>query len=309
MTTETFFRTNIFSKLVFFLIAIYLFIFSSCCKDCDCKHNCPEEPEFDYTNYFIAHAGGAIDGYIYTNCLEALDLSYSKGCKLFELDLVVTADGKIVAAHGWENFKIMTNYPGNIDNNPLTEKEFLSLKIYDKYTPLNMKAINQWFEDHPDAILVTDKINDPQRIYNEFLFRNRVIMELFSWGAVDKAIELGVKPMVSSFLFFETPNFEQIFEEKKIKYICMGRYQMAGYKELFRILKVKGIKNYVWSLEWPINGQPAEEYVWDHEMSYYYGMYANDLDLLESLLKGQPAKKREPVIYNNPYEIDFNKMK
>jgi len=305
MTLKTFSKTYIFSKLEILVITISLFIFSSCCKNCDC----PKEPKINYADFFIAHAGGAIDGYIYTNCLEALDLSYSKGCKLFELDLEKTSDEKVVATHNWKYYKTITNYPGTIDNTPLTEVEFLSLKIYEKYTPLNMEAINLWFKNHPDAILVTDKTNDPQTIYNEFQFRDRVIMELFSWGAVDKAIALGIKPMVSSFLFFETPNFEEVFEDKKIEYINLGRYQMADYNELFRRLKKNGIKNYVWSLEWPIKGQPAEEYVWNHEMIYYYGMYANDLDLLESLLKGQPVKKRVPVIYNNPYDIDFSKMK
>jgi len=215
----------------------------------------------------------------------------------------------MVAAHNWKHYKTITNYPGTIDDTPLTEAEFLSLKIYEKYTPLNMEAINLWFKNHPDAILVTDKTNDPQTIYNEFQFRDRVIMELFSWGAIDKAIELGIKPMTSCFLFLEAPDFEQIFEDKKIEYICLGRYLMADYNELFRRLKKKGIKNYVFSLEWPIKGQPAEEYVWNHEMIYYYGMYANDLDLLESLLKGQSMKKRGPITYNNPYGIDFSRMK
>jgi hypothetical protein len=134
-------------------------------------------------------------------------------------------------------------------------------------------------------------------------------MELFTWGAVDKAIELKIKPLVSNFLFFETPDFEQIFEDKKIEYICMGRYQIAGNENLLRRLKEKGIKNYVWSLEWPINGQPAEQYVWDHEMDFCYGMYANDLDLLESLLKGEPVKKGKPFLYNNSLTGEFQKKK
>jgi hypothetical protein len=167
-----------------------------------------------------------------------------------------------------------------------------------------MQTINEWFRKHPDAILVTDKINDPQRIFDEFLFPNRVIMELFSWEAVDKAIELGIKPMVSENLIFgksekatqmgipPTPpmrasDLEQIFEEKKIEYICMSRYfHLIGNENLLQRLKTKGIKNYVFNLELPvpISGMPAEEYVWYYEMNFCFGMYANDLSLLESLL-------------------------
>jgi len=285
-----FFKQNPILKLMlFFLITIIACITYSCCKetDCKCNPNCDEpEKKVEYWKYFIAHAGGQIDGIDYTNCVEALDLSYSKGCRLFELDLRVTTDGKIIAAH---------------DPIEITEAEFMSTLIEGKYTPMNMETINDWFRRHPDAILVTDKINSPQRIYDEFLFPDRVVMELFTWGAIDKAIELGIKPMASEWLIFAkstkalSMNFgpvklipdeelEQIFKEKGIEYICMSRWRISGREDFLRRLKKNGIKNYVYSLEYPINGQPAEQYVWNYEMNFCYGMYANDLDLLASLL-------------------------
>ena len=277
--------------LGFFMVAISILTTPSCKKEeyyyCDCDENGDDDGDdgekTDYTKFFIAHAGGAIDGLNYTNCLEALDLSYSKGCKLFELDLVKTTDNKFVAAHHWEQYKTMTDYPGTIDDTPLSEEEFLSLKIYGKYTPMNMDAINLWFQNHPDAILVTDKTNDPQKIYDDFLFRDRVIMELFSWAAIDKAIELGIKLLVTDGLFFETPDIEQVLEDKKIEYFGMGYNRVLGNENLLRRLKDKGLKNYVWGLESKINGQPPEEYVWNYGMNFCYGMYANDLDLLTDL--------------------------
>jgi len=297
------------SKKTSSLILVFVILLSSCCKDHDCK--CPKDDKIDYTEFFIAHAGGAIDGYTYTNCLEALNLSYSKGCRLFELDLTLTTDGKIVAVHDWINFKKITNYSGTIDDTPLTEKEFLSLKIYDKYTPLNMKAINLWFRNHPDAILVTDKINDPKRIYDDFLFHKRVIMELFTWEAVDIAINLGIKPMVSENLIFgsskksiemgikplpppRNSEIEQILKDKRIEYICMSRYYcIIGSEDFLRKLKKNGIKNYVYhlGLPVPISGQTAEKYVWNYEMNFCYGMYADDLDLLTTLLNEQKTKR------------------
>jgi len=291
------------------ILIICVFLFSSCCTVEECKCDEPKNEEIDYTQYFIAHAGGTIDGLFYTNSLEALNLSYEKGCKLFELDLTYTSDRKIVAVHYWEYYKTITGYSGKIDNTPLTEEEFLSYKIHGEYTPLNMDAINIWFKNHPDATLVTDKINEPQKIYNDFQFRDRVIMELFSWDAVDKAIELGIKPLASYFLFFETPNFEKVFEEKKIEFICMPRSEIAGNEDLFRRLKAKGIKNYVFGLESPINGQPSEQYVWNYEMNFCYGMYANDLDLLTTLMNGQSLKKREPFVFNKSNIKDFDRMK
>jgi len=270
-----------------FLLTMLLFTTFSCCKDNDCKCD-PNCKKIEYWEYFIAHAGGSIDGINYTNCLEALNLSYSKSCRLFELDIVLTTDGKIVAKH---------DPPGT------TEAEFMSQLIEGKYTPMNMESINEWFHKHSDAILVTDKINDPQRIYDEFLFRDRVIMELFTWEAVDKAIELGIKPMVSENLIFgkskkamkmgimpieskSIANIEQVLKDKRIEYICMSRiYALPGNEDLLKRLKANGIKNYFFHLEWGTNGEPAEQYVWINEMDYCYGMYANNLDLLEILNK------------------------
>jgi len=272
-----------YKAIQFFFITIIALIAFSCCTDGDCDG---DEEKTEYWKHFIAHAAGAIDGINYTNCLEALNLSYSKSCKLFELDLVLTTDEKIIAKH---------------DPPETTEAVFMSQLIAGKYTPMNMNAINRWFQNHPDALLVTDKLNDPQRIYDEFLFRDRVIMELFTWEAVDKAIELGIKPMVSENLIFgwskkamemgipplepkSTENIEQILADKNIEYICSSRiYGIPGNENLFRRLKSKGIKNYVFHLEQPVNGQPAEHYVWNYEMDVCFGMYANNLDLLDSL--------------------------
>jgi len=263
-----------YKTTIFFLFTLSgLMIFS--CKSKNSGDHIKDGDKNNYPNYFIAHAGGTIDGIKYTNSLEALDLSYSKGCKLFELDLVLTTDGKIIAQH---------DPPG------ITEEEFMAQPIAGKYTPMNMDSINCWFQNHPDAILVTDKINDPQKIYDEFLFRDRVIMELFSWDAIDKANELGIKPMVSENLIFGTSEIEQILDDKKIEYICMSRYyHISGNEDLLRRLKKKGIKNYVFHLELPlpIPEPSAEQYVWDYEMDFCYGMYANDLGLLDSLLNEQ----------------------
>ncbi len=62
------------------------------------------------TNRFIAHAGGEIDGYKYTNTLEAVNTNYKKGFRLFELDIIKTADNIYVAAHDWKSWAINTGH-------------------------------------------------------------------------------------------------------------------------------------------------------------------------------------------------------
>ncbi|MDR1543813.1 MAG: hypothetical protein LBS50_05285 [Prevotellaceae bacterium] len=262
-------------KIFVFLVFIFLI---SC-----------QKIEDNIVAHFIAHAGGEIDGNFYTNSLEGLNLSYSKGCRLFELDFLETSDGKIVAAHDWEHYKTITNFPQEkIDNQPLAEQEFLEQKIMGKYTPLNMAAVNRWFSKHSDAILVTDKINEPKKFISEngFEFRDRLIMELFSWNAVNEAIECGITPMPSDNLVFSDsdPNREtvkQILLNSSIKYVCCSVRLVEDNRDFLHFLKEKGIKVYVFHVNFD-NGID-EKFVWDNYRNVIFGMYADNLDLLTKL--------------------------
>ena len=255
------------------LISFALFV--SCSKE-EIK---VEEEEKSFTDIFIAHAGGAIEGFVYTNSLEALNLSYRKGCKLFELDMIETSDGKLVAAHDWKYYKSVTNYSGTIDDTPLTEEQFLSLKIQGKFTPMNMETINKWFAEHKDAILVTDKINSPAEMLRKgFLFKDRLIMELFTWEAVAEAIKKGIKPMPSENLIFGTPDIERRLSGFNIKYMAISRRAIEENKDFLKRLKEKGVKTYVYHVNW--DEGKDEQYVLENEMEYIHGMYADNLDLI-----------------------------
>ena len=107
---------------------------------------------------YIAHAGGEIKGVKSTNSKHALDENYKKGFRNFELDIIETSDGKLVAAHDWNMWARFTDYSGSL---PPTHEQFMKQKIYGDYTTLDMDGINAWFKSHPDATLITDKVNDP----------------------------------------------------------------------------------------------------------------------------------------------------
>lgn len=262
------------------LLVLPFIIFISCSKEDGVEE---EGIKRFLTDVFIAHAGGAIEGFTYTNSLEALDLSYSKGCKLFELDIEETSDEKLVAVHDWKYCKTITNYSGSIDDTPLTEEQFLSLKIHEKFTPLNMEKINEWFAKHEDAILVTDKINNPAEILHKgFLFKDRLMMELFTWEAVEEAIKEGIKPMPSEGLIFQSdtpiPDIEKKLSGLNIKHIAISRTLIEDNKDFLKKLKEKGIKTYVFHVNY---GGKDEQYVLENEIDYIHGMYADNLDLIQ----------------------------
>lgn len=222
-------------------------------------------------NRYIAHAGGEVNGIKSTNTKDALDESYKKGFRLFELDIIETSDKKLVAAHDWNMWARFTDYSGAL---PPSHEEFMKHKIYGDYTTLDLKGINAWFEAHPDAILVTDKVNDPIAFANQFVDKDRLIMELFSQMAVEEASRNGIQVMIS-----QTPLLKIIGDKtnylkvNNVKYVALSRRILDNETKFVLQLKEAGIKVYVYN----VNFDPGkdEKYVQENEIGLVYGMYAD----------------------------------
>lgn len=194
---------------------------------------------------FIAHAGGEIQGHKYTNSLEALNHSYKIGLRYFELDISSTRDGHLVAAHDWENWRTHTKFKGPL---PPTLKQFNSYKILQQFTPLDSKAINEWFLKHKDAYLVTDKVDSPALIAKTFPFyRERVLSELFNWNSVREANKLGFKGvLVTADLLFATKEYTSKIKEFSINYISCSRQRIPTHLDKLLHMKEHGIKVYLY---------------------------------------------------------------
>ena len=91
--------------------------------------------------YYIAHAGGGINGHVYTNCKEALIQSLERGYQFIELDFCLTSDRHLVCAHGASVFNEKTN--GNRDSlNIMPDlSTFKRRKIHDEYTPITANDV------------------------------------------------------------------------------------------------------------------------------------------------------------------------
>lgn len=212
---------------------------------------------------YIAHTGGKIDDYIYTNSLEALDSNYAKGFRLFELDIIKTSDNKFVAAHYWEDWQKMTGCTKTV---PITHQEFMSYKLYNTYMPLDKEAVNHWFASHPDAILITDKINEPKTFAQQFIVPERLIMELFTWEGVLETKANNITAMPSqSVLFNIKGNKIETLNKHNIKHIALSRIVIASNIELLKTLKANGIKVYAYNINDYIDRD--ELYVVKHELN------------------------------------------
>src|SRR5699024_12597487 len=83
-------------KVALIFILFSLTILSSC-------GNLKNKP-YEWTEYeLIAHALGDIDDETNTNTIEAFEESYKNGHRLFEVDISITSDTKLVARHDWED--------------------------------------------------------------------------------------------------------------------------------------------------------------------------------------------------------------
>lgn len=201
----------------------------------------------------IAHAGGKIDGKMYTNSLEAMELSYSQGARYIELDINQTKDGHYVATHDWEKWQQQTGYKGQL---PPTLDEFRQYKIEGKYQPLTFKEINPWFAGHRDAVLITDKVDNPYDIVAIFTDKNRLMMELFSEKSLLEAktvfdgamANFGAFEKVSRSLLDKTVFVTRIpfLKENGIQVIVTGKPGSLRKKLKLKILRAFDIKIYMY---------------------------------------------------------------
>lgn len=228
---------------------------------------------------FIAHAGGQIDGYIYTNTLEALNNSYKNGFRLFELDIIKTSDDRFVAAHDWKTWAKQTGYKGKL---PVSSTEFLKYKIWKKYTPLNLQRINKWFTQHPDAILVTDKIHEPKRFAEIFADKKRLMMELNTMEAVREGIAAGIRSAMPSQVLIERIKGDKVRVLKRlgIKHVAVSRRMIPANIPFFQSLQAHDIKVYVFNVNFDLGKD--ESYVVTNEMDYIYGLYADKWNYLNN---------------------------
>jgi glycerophosphoryl diester phosphodiesterase len=227
------------------------------------------EPRIDR---YIAHAGGMIDGVMYTNSKEALDKSYESGFRYFELDIELTSDGHFVAAHDWKHWAKETGFSGDT---PVSRTEFLKYKIRGKYTTLDMEGINKWFANHPDAVLVTDKVNSPARFGKLFVDKSRLIMELFSLPAIREAELKGISVLISELPLSQIQgDVVSYLKAHKVGYVALSRRNLANKWALLKNLREQDLRVYVYHVNF--DAGKDEAYVLENELGFVYGMYADD---------------------------------
>lgn len=114
---------------------------------------------------YIAHALGGINDDKNTNSRDALENSYSKGIKLFEVDISLTSDEELVCINGWSkdvyNETLEIEY--NKENAVMSYEQFMNTKIKGKYTTMSFKDLIEFMKVHDDIYVMIDIGNQKKK--------------------------------------------------------------------------------------------------------------------------------------------------
>lgn len=239
----------------------------------------PFYTQSDEGEHLIAHAGGEIDGKIYTNSKEAVEGSVKNGRRFIEIDLLETSDGKFIAGHDWE---LVNKMIGRSGDKPVSLDEFMASKLYGRYSPLDEKGIVELLEKYPDWIMVSDKTRDVKKLAETFPYYDRIIVQVFSLKDYIKALTLGFKYPVLRLKGGRrglTAIYKKLVEWVNVKGVILGELSFNKNNDYIKQLHDKGVTVILY-------GNPLYQIVDNPEaIKKYAGEYIDlvDSDKLTSL--------------------------
>ena len=102
-----------------------------------------------YAARTVAHEMGALDGNTYLSCRECFEHSYARGQRYLEADLMLTPDGKVVAAHNDQEARFGLS-------RGFTSQQFMATRLLGRYTPLDGPGLAALMKEKRDWYLIAD---------------------------------------------------------------------------------------------------------------------------------------------------------
>ena len=168
----------------------------------------PKIHNFFDVSFYMAHAFGRIDGYDYTNSKEAFEQNYLAGYRIFEVDVELTTDGVPVCMHDISSFNSMTGFAGETT---ILYEDFLSRKIYEKYTLVSADFIIEMLIKYDDIYFDLDLVYDAP-ISLDYIVNNPLLNEL----STSERVKLLKRLIIELYHIEELEAIRDIFEFKNI---------------------------------------------------------------------------------------------
>lgn len=196
----------------------------------------PEPYAWARENRYIAHGMGRVGGLSVTNTRDAFLHNYELGHRVFEVDLIGTRDGALVARHDWSQERFSRFDQDRPASGVPSLREFRASKVAGKYEPLSAAGVIKLMEDHPDAYVMTDMKLDGVKTRAAALkkmldgadesVRARLIVQIYEEGDLRPTRKLGIDNIVYTFYRLTTSRDRALsFAEKNgIGVITIPRY-------------------------------------------------------------------------------------
>ncbi len=198
----------------------------------------------------VAHAGGGIQGYAYTNSYDALDLNIAKGFEYFEIDISFTKDNKLVCLHDWTHS--FERSFGFSTNEKVMLHEFKNLvSEKSKFRKCTVDGLVAWLEDNPSAHIVTDVKEDNfkalQQIAKEVPnYSGRIIPQVYDPNNFIKIKNLGYDQIIWTLYRYQGDNksvLEWVDTFKGAFAVTLPKHRAVT--SLPKDLQEKGVPSYV----------------------------------------------------------------
>ncbi|NOU79156.1 glycerophosphodiester phosphodiesterase [Paenibacillus sp. LMG 31459] len=211
----------------------------------------------------VAHAMGGIHNYTYTNTLDAFIANYEQGTRVFEADLLLTSDDKLVARHEWtaNMSKLLGQQnvlPAAKQGAVLNYEDVMSSPVLELYSPLDIDKIMDLMVIYPDAYIVTDtKELEPERVTKQFqliveaaekkdpALLQRIVPQIYSRDMLDVVNRVYAFPEVIFTLYQTQDSDEVVIDFASQTGVDITMPTVRATKSFVRKLKNAGARIYV----------------------------------------------------------------
>lgn len=211
----------------------------------------------------VAHAMGGIHNYTYTNTLDAFIANYEQGTRVFEADLLLTSDDKLVARHEWtaNMSKLLGQQavlPAAKQGIVLNYADVMSSPILELYSPLDIDKIMDLMVIYPDAYIVTDtKELEPELVTKQFqliveaaekrepALLQRIVPQIYSRDMLDVVNRVYAFPDVIFTLYQTQDSDEVVIDFASQTGVDITMPTVRATKSFVRKLKNAGARVYV----------------------------------------------------------------
>tara|TARA_A100001015_G_scaffold179241_1_gene199251 strand:- start:217 stop:996 length:780 start_codon:yes stop_codon:yes gene_type:complete len=201
---------------------------------------------------YIAHAGGEIDGFTYTNSLKSVKQSIKIGYNFIEIDLNLSSDGYFYGFHDFKSlilkdqkdFETIDNFKKKFFSKTVKKKDLTSLNKKLKYPIILENEIINIFKSNTNLILVTDKTQDFRQLKDKFNFMNdRLYIEIGTkknylkslFYSFDNKIFLTSNFDLMDRLFIRLFRIKNVVFQKNLLKMNVHKNKLEEYKNLFNI--------------------------------------------------------------------------